>query len=267
MSDADVNTHTQLVPRLCDFADSHPHMHDELPLVHSTLCDSLGYIAETGALLPRDCPVFNEPLVYLFYGRPAYRSKLGQTPDTEIKFCPVCFVLKPNRIQSNLRRVFPFDSGAAKNNLFAPLIKDYEADVFGLTPSLEAIRRFTNVFFESNGKYFLGAPRSHLVLPPDQATAAQYYQLVEATGTAPFDDRRSAIELQYQDAILLKDTLWAVILPLDFLEQSALRSRIVRDWGAFPITYPTFHGAIPSASSEAIRILYHRWLTEGGFLP
>ena len=250
---------------LSDFAATNPGMHRELPLVHSTLCDNLQSIAAESALRPTDCPVFGMPLVYLFYGRPSYRSRKGATPDTRINYCPVCFIFKPSRLLAAPTRIFPFDSGAAKGGRFSRFISAAEADRYALSPAIKSIQQFTHKFFESNGDYFVGVPRSGLVIPADQHEAMRYYHLVSSDEPASFDDRRSAIEVQYSDPILLRDTLWAVVLPTTFLSDDNIHHAIVSEWGAFPITYNFVLGSLPSEYSSVIRAKYQDWLTTGGF--
>ena len=56
---------------------SHAGLAEELPLIHTSRCEFLSSIATTHVLEPQPCAIFHESLVYLFYGRPAYRSHRG----------------------------------------------------------------------------------------------------------------------------------------------------------------------------------------------
>jgi hypothetical protein len=62
---------------LGNLVNSHPTMADELPLIHTSLSEHLKSFASSHALQPSHCTVFDESLIYLFYGRPAYRSNRG----------------------------------------------------------------------------------------------------------------------------------------------------------------------------------------------
>ncbi|QDU80493.1 hypothetical protein Pla110_22230 [Polystyrenella longa] len=241
-------------------------MHDELPFVHSTLSSNMRSIAENDELTPQHCNVFDEPLLYFFYGRPSYRSRIGTMPNTTIPFCPVCFILKGNRLPAPPARIYPFDSGAAKSDRFDPPVNSSDVDNFELDLSFEAIRKFTNRFFETNGEYFFGNPRREVFIPPDAESARQYYELVTIEGETEHDDRRSAIEIQYRENIKLRDRLWAVVLPLSLMEDGELRHKIVTEWGAYPITYSTTKGMAPSSYSATIRVLYEKWLQIGGMI-
>ena len=241
-------------------------MNEELPLVHSTRCEKFADIAKARSLIPQLCPVFGEPLIYLFYGRPAYRSKNGSTPSTDIAYCPVCFVFKPYTISAQLIRLFPFDSGASKGGLFEPHISRTDTDNFQLSLTLESARRTINFFFETNAKFFVGEPKRGLFIPDAELEALNYYQLVSHEGDEAYDDRRSAIEVQANIAIELRDTLLAVILPFSFLQESDIRKVIVKDWRTYPITYSTVRGTIPSEYVRVIAEKLRSYLEDGGYL-
>src|ERR1017187_6871464 len=88
-----------------------------LPFVHMTDVFVLSRIAATEQLEPTECPVFKEPLLYLFCGRPSYRPNSKDLPSSLGSMAPVCFVLRPEALAS-VARVFPFDSGAFQAGLF-----------------------------------------------------------------------------------------------------------------------------------------------------
>ena len=66
--------------------------------------------------------VFHESLVYLFYGRLAYRSNRGSMEGEPIVLCPVCFVFKPRTVSQVVHRVYPCDTGAVAADRFHPEI-------------------------------------------------------------------------------------------------------------------------------------------------
>jgi hypothetical protein len=258
--------HGSVSRRFARFVDSHPTMAEELPLVHSTRCEKFSEIANSRNLTTQLCSVFNEPLLYLFYGRPAYRSKSGTNPATSIAYCPVCFVFKPYTISKEVVRVFPFDSGASKGGLFEPHVSSTEADRFQLTSTLESARRATSLFFDTNQKFFIGEPKRDLLIPATELEALSYYRLISHDGEDTYDDRRSAIEIQASTAITLKDTLLAVILPLSFLQEPNIRKVLVEQWRTYPITYSTVRGTIPSEYVRVITERLHSYLEAGGYI-
>ncbi|MDR4485163.1 MAG: hypothetical protein R3B95_18500 [Nitrospirales bacterium] len=204
--------------------------------------------------------------MYLFYGRPAYGSKLGAKPSTSIAYCPVCFVFKPYTISKKIARIFPFDSGASKDGLFEPHLPRLEVENFQLSTTLESARRATDLFFETNYKYYLGEPKQGLPIPATEKEAHKYYCLISHEGDDQYDDRRSVIEVQISTALTLRDTLLAVILPLGFLEESYVRKALFEDWRTYPITYSTVRGTIPAQYGRVIADKLQRFLKDGAYL-
>jgi hypothetical protein len=239
---------------------------EELPLVHTTLCESFREIASEGSLSPRLCSVFGEPLVYLFYGRPSFRSRKGGSPSTSITHCPICFVFKPYSLASRIARVFPFDTGAAANGLFMPHIQRNSIAEYYLGDCIEVAQRLTHLLFGSNKQYFLGEAKQLLNLPDASEEVLRYLSLVSVEGETAFDDRRSAIEIQSRDHLSLRDTLMAVILPLAFLEDPRIRSAIVKDWRTYPLPYFTYKGAAPSDYYSVIRASLLDHLEQGRYV-
>jgi hypothetical protein len=250
---------------LAEFIDRRRKMHEQLPLVHSTLIEHFSSLATNECLQPRQCPVFNEPLIYLFYGRPAYRSTRGATPDTELQYCPICFIFKTAFLDEQPARIYPFDTGAAKSGRFRPFIDETESDLFALNPALSSIQKFTKTFFDSNESYILGSPRKVLGLA-NNSIAKKYFALVSNDGPKNYDDRRSSIEIQYRNELFFKGKLWAVAMPTQFLEHADIRDMVVSKWGAFPLTYNFVRGTSPTDYATAIREKYILWLKMGGMV-
>src|SRR6266705_1300157 len=88
-----------------------------LPLVHITRAYAFDYIVDGDTLEPSACEVFKEKILYLFYGRPAYRAKEGNNARLEFEW-PIVFVFNPEKI-SEIKRIFPFDTGAFAQQLYA----------------------------------------------------------------------------------------------------------------------------------------------------
>jgi hypothetical protein len=61
--------------RLAAFVSSQTPIAGLLPLVHITRAYAFDTILDGDTLEPKPCDIFNEKLIYLFYGRPAYRAK------------------------------------------------------------------------------------------------------------------------------------------------------------------------------------------------
>src|ERR1700741_1837602 len=93
-----------------DYVERQSSNGKELPLVHTTEYFRLASIQSNHTLQTTDCKVFGKPILYFFYGRPAYRDCSHTTPVRDVGFCPVCFVFGPATICKKAHKMFPFDT-------------------------------------------------------------------------------------------------------------------------------------------------------------
>lgn len=233
--------------------NGHPTMAEELPLIHTSLCERLASFASFHTLTPNHCRVFGEHLVYLFYGRPAYRSERGSKYGEPIALCPVCFVFKPRTVSLHLRRVLPCDSGAVDKPLFQPELNPCDLGELELDPVIDSARRLVSRVFETNKDYFYGKVKAGVTFP-DGTVGKRYCDLLLRPGPVDFDDRKSAIEIQVDHIIpLLKGQLEFVVLPREFLEEPTIKEAIFNTWDCEAIEYPTFEGDAPTAYYSVVR--------------
>lgn len=211
-----------------------------LPFIHTTI--SLNFIncVRNGKLRPSRCRVFKEPLIYLFYGRPAYRVELEERPSQLYSSLPVCFIFKPNCI-SALKRIYPFDSGAFTRGLYKDHISGkFTLDDFAMDCMPEVPQHIVGAFFHSNRGYYLGNPKP-ISIPFTEFSTRAYFSLITDKGYREVDDRRSTIEIQCNRAInLSRDTIEAVVLPRAFLDEEELVERIFKIWEAKALDYPSY---------------------------
>ena len=227
-------------------------MTDELPLIHTSRCEFLPSIISTGTLEPRPCEVFKESLLYLFYGRPAYRSTKGTKSGEPIALCPVCFVFKPRTVSRSVQRIYPCDSGAVAHDRLIPEITAADLNRLAVEPQIENARRIVSLLFQSNRDYFIGKVVSGKTF--DVGTSeARFYSLLQRPGPVDYDDRKSAIEVQVDHSISLAEQLLYVVLPKEFLEEPAIQNAIINVWNCDPITYPTFNGDAPAVYYAVVR--------------
>jgi len=252
---------------IAEFVERHTPAAKELPFVHSTRCEFFDHLCAAGFLSPTDCPVFGEPLLYFFYGRPAYRAKAGSMPDTGTLLMPICFVFKPGTLETQLRRVFPFDTGAAYSGMFSPHIDPAKLAEFQLAPTLASIKKAVTAFFDTNDAYFSATPNPRLPILGGSGLASLdgYCSLILEEGVAAYDDRRAAIEAQIAAPISLKDTLLSVVLPSPFLDDPVVRDAIVNQWRAYPLRYNHYRGTIPSEYVRIIAEKVREFLYNGGY--
>src|SRR6267143_5092924 len=77
--------------------------------------------------------------------------------------------------------------------------------------------------------------------------------LLMRTGLVDYDDRKSAIEVQVNQTITLRDQLLFVVLPKEFLEETAIRDAIINVWNCDPVIYATFQGDTPASYYAVVR--------------
>jgi hypothetical protein len=186
-----------------------------LPLTHITDSYYFRDIMNQGALAPSHCRVFGSELVYLFYGRPAYRSAAELESNGNDSYWPICFVLKPGVVSPS--RIFPFDSGAFHHGRFSDFMhhamikEDFELDPDPLMPG-----RLLRLFWRDEKAYFDADGASGFVPESVDFEAKAYRDLIASRGKGPYDERSSAIEIQTDCAIELNGNTLAVILPSEF---------------------------------------------------
>jgi hypothetical protein len=237
-----------------DFVNGHSGLCPELPLLHSTKLGNLDGIVKSGKLSLTPCAHFGRPLVYLFYGRPAYRPKAGgDRPDADFHICPISFIFKPARLSARIARAFPHDTGAALTGMFSPKIESAQGLDYEIQANVISLQRYVSRVFLSNEKYFVGEPDPALKTLNMDDAVRRFLDLIEPTDATLVDDRRYTAELQVDEDILLRDLLLAVVLPRAFMDREAVRNAIINDWGAIPLMYDTYAGGIPQAYYQTVK--------------
>jgi hypothetical protein len=249
-----------------DYIENHAMAPAELPLVHTTEYFRLASIQASHALQPSSCELFKEPLLYLFYGRPAYRDSSQVAPMRDVSFYPICFVLKPGTV-CKARRLYPFDSGASQHGLYEPAIKRTEAlATYQVLGVVESARRIINSFFETDEQYLSNRPRSGLHFSSTEIEAASYYRLINGGGDPKCDDRCSAVEIQVTECLDIRKDIMAVVLPTCFLEDAALSNTLLKVWHALPLTYDADIGMRPLEFHGTIRHIVRQFYRESRLL-
>ena len=190
-----------------------------LPLVHTTDVYKFVDALDSGSVEPRPCEVFNgESLVYMFYGRPSFRSNDGAEPTTMAHYLPVCLLFSLEKC-GDIRRIFPFDSGAFDRGMYeAFLHANMKLDDFGLVPDVKTPGKLISKFFGSVTDYMNGRAVSGLNADATQFEAHSYLELVSAKGANSIDSRSSSIEVQLSNSVNISEAVMAIILPSTFLD-------------------------------------------------
>lgn len=242
-----------------------PAQQDELPCIHTS--DGLGFraIVREGHLAAEPFPIFNdEPLLYLFYGRPSYRVN-SQVLATAIRaYASICFILKPGVLQSP-RRVFPFDSGAFHHDLFRDSMhRKMQRDDFALEPDLTSPQRLINLYFGDNDRYYRNQPIAELDLPPLAFEAASYHALITDRQENRYDERISSVELQIAEDLPLSGTVEAVVLPDAFVVPDVMAS--LQSISADAIPYSFIDRLRPENYASSIYTVVRDYYRRRGYL-
>ncbi len=218
---------------------------DELPLVHSTKSYNLRLMIDTGDITPQPCDVFKgDDLNYFFVGRPAYKyhSDSGTAESWEL---PCCFIFEAASV-GNVKRIFPFDSGAFKKRLYPSYINSMPISEFEVQ-GYDAIGKIIGSFFGSAKRYFDLKPKNvdqfnnEFSLNPFDAEIQATMKLAGETTPNTFDDRRFCIEVQTDQSLKLESAkILAVVLPEIYLDIDSVRDRIQNEWNAEPIGYQMY---------------------------
>ena len=210
--------------------------------------------------------MFGEPLLYFFYGRPAYRTHDVKGAVSLNCSSLTCFVVQPDSLPKP-KRIFPFDSGAMSRGFYEKHIhRRMKPSHFEIAADLSEAMKLVGHFYGSNTAYFMGAARAGIRFPVLDMEAQCFHSLISEKGASATDDRRGSVEVSYDCEVPLnRDTVLAVILPADFWDDPEI-SRIVKgELGAEPLSYDTFHAA-PTEDTRAIMTVAKDFLTKEGYL-
>lgn len=224
-----------------DYIAAQPSHTSCLPLTHATDGAGLRMIRETSSLIPQPCPYFKESILYMFFGRPSYRPNLKEPASSLTSVFPVCFILNQFS-EPRPSRVLPFDSGAYLNDLYEKFLhKTMDVLDFELIPNIVQASSLIKLFFGSDKAYFRAQPIAGIPLPPMEFELESYYGMIQDKQKNTYDDRISAIELQFSDPVeLAPPNVLAVVLPSVFMDNAQMRDTVLGTWQAHPITYDIF---------------------------
>lgn len=241
--------------RFNDFIKKHPPAGATLPLIHTTDVFSARDIIQKKELEPAQCPVFEESLLYFFYGRPAYRAGETKKATSQLCYMPVCFIFKPEAI-SSIKRILPFDSGAFEDKKYANYLhhKMNKEDFF-LDISLDMAARIVSFFYGSNEKYYSGEVQQ-LEIPKDEFEVESYYQLISDRNKTAHDDRCASIEVQTDSIVkIIRDNILFVALPRIFLDFENIRRILFVEWNVSVETYEIYHGNALEYMSQLMKLV------------
>ncbi|RYZ67628.1 MAG: hypothetical protein EOP09_10715 [Proteobacteria bacterium] len=222
----------------------------QLPLTHISKCVTAQDILVENKIEPQKCKVFDELLVYLFYGRAAYRV----AGDGAIKLeaaCPVCFVFNSDLLAQAVK-IYPFDTGAFDARMYKPFLPDEMAiDDFSISDDVELANQLIQKVFGKLESYISGdaskiGPPDTLCEPGD-LHARSYLELASSKGRNEPDDRVCSIEALFDKPIELDKHLHAVIVPHTLWNDATKTAWLsgIEKFGAEILTYEFIPGRLP----------------------
>jgi hypothetical protein len=210
-------------PHLENWLEGVPAHSKALAWCHTTRAFLFREMVRSGECRIQLCKTLAEHLLYLFYGRPAYR--LGDDPMSKSCSLPVVLLFDPSLVESG-KRVYPFDSGAfASDRMQSWMDPKMELAHFELQCAMDTVQRFVAAFYESNDAYLRGEVRKDIKRDVKkyggEFEVSSLVSLFQGIRDRNLDDRIMAVELQLATSVLLSPKyLKAVIYP-DELEEAA----------------------------------------------
>lgn len=216
-----------------DFVQAAKPVGGQLGLTHVTDCARLGSLVEARRLEPRHCDVFGQPLVYLFYGRPAYRRAWSEGATSNLDYARICLILH-DEVAKRAHRILPFDSGGFPrySSAFHDTLSlaDFEVD-----PADHPLK-IIGAFYDSVDAYWMMNPVQPRKFPITQHAVRSYYDLITGGLKERFDDRCASIEVQLAEPLPLQGAVVALVGPHQIFDDPAVQA-MVDDWGAEPRPY------------------------------
>ena len=199
-----------------NFVQKLPIADKALGLTHITNSYVLREIAEIGRVEPSLCTTLNEHVIYAFYGRAAFRDSNEFQPTNLSSLYPSVLVFDPKALPKP-KYVFPFDSGAFVNGMMDQFLHPYMPLFdFAMVPDVSSAATLVKAMFGDAKSYFENTPSSNLNAPPSNFEVDSYIKIVFANGrtnTSSLDERASTPEFIFADALELKKSVIAAVLP------------------------------------------------------
>lgn len=224
----------------------------KLPLMHSCDCSACRRIIDDDSLKICNCKVFNEDLLYFFYGKPSYPvSEKIENNRTDFEYCPICFIAPLEKV--SLYKVHPFDTGAFCANMYKDFFHhSMGIEEFELDNTVDSILKYISIFFGNNENYIMG---QSTVLPSsvaaDDPVIKGLVSLLTSTGAFQFDERANTIEIMSRNSIPISTSIECVILPENLLRVSSI-NRFLQDNNIYHMEYTVRLRTAPSRYNEVV---------------
>lgn len=195
----------------------------DLPFFHTCKGENLRDIFLSKEITPSQCKIFNKPLTYLFYGKPAYRVSGGGSTSRDCGRFPVTFIIELDENSASVEQIFPFDTGAFVNEIFKDVFEtETNPKKYKLGSSLEDIRKFITCFYSTDKNYFYCKPNIKKDgFDPFSFELNRILKLIEEGSSKKYDNRAYTVELQIASPLVFDNSsIRAILLPADFMGSS-----------------------------------------------
>lgn len=256
--------------RFQEFIREHGEDSKELPLVHTTAAYSFADLCGHSEISPEQCIHFQKKLIYLFYGRPAYRTQESESSNSEFNW-PIVFIFDPGAIDG-IVSVFPIDTGAFYLNLYQKFFhKDTIIEDLRLPGKIECARKIVGTFYGSSEQYISGKSKKNVEIATMQYEAIGVNRLTQSppytSGGEPIRDERSAtVEVQTSNPIDIAASTIGIIMPQSYLLEPEVVDALKR-WDIPEVmTYEIFGYHNPGGWIDQIYALAKKFYISKGFL-
>ncbi|ATN36748.1 hypothetical protein ACO34A_23455 (plasmid) [Rhizobium sp. ACO-34A] len=158
---------------------------------------------------------------------------------------PLVLIMKSTCL-INIRRIFPFDSGAFHSSRLPSYVSRFEHEGYEVANRKGAIDLLIDIFFGDDKAYFHGRSKSRDDITRRNGLNVRHAQVLALCALynreqLEADDRALAIEIQTDQDVIIKDNLMGVILPRPYFDDSDLRKFfkengvIVKQYDTYPI--------------------------------
>ncbi|RWO46331.1 hypothetical protein [Mesorhizobium sp.] len=251
---------------LADFlADQSTNFRSALPLVHSSESKNLISIIREGKITVTQCDTFTDDnLAYFFHGRPSYRKTYDKPKDWQL---PFVLILK-SACLVNMRRVFPFDSGAFFSGRLPKYLSEFKPEGYELsTQGSEAIDLLIDIFFGSDSDYLHGKARPFDEVKQRRKLGIRHSEIQALCAMynrdqVTADDRSLAIEVQSESDVAINDHLLGIVMPRPYFDDNPLKTRLraikgleIRQYDVWALSTESYMAAIYSHVMDIYRKL------------
>lgn len=242
------------IHKKCDSIDS---SNLNLPFFHSCRGEVFRKIVSSNKILATKCREFNEDLLYLFYGRPAYRDFYSKTSMDLGRF-PVCFILS-RAVALSVKRIFPFDSGA----FLANFLNEYMGDMsshekamcaladYNLGSNLDDLAKFIGFMYGDDDHYINTNP----CIKQDELQGfcfelSRILDLAQTRSSKDWDIRALTSEVQLSNSIDI-DGIYvkAIIMPTQIISGDSNLQRYLYENNIDVLDYNVIRMKVENAST------------------